>query len=896
MTDYGSFPPSYHTHQDQVLSLCILRTAKLEEMITQGEKQQPVTEALLDLARHTLPRDTTLGLAYLLALPKGCDADIAGRCFEDLPSTDISLQVAIYFYALRIYTCVASSSGTWTSGPHINPLYRQAPSKVVGRVKDYLDSIKGKEEAESKIEAGLVDKLQQYQEMLEDYNQACVLQGLGKGVDVIRFAEDQDYKQETIYGLAMSLDEEVYSISLSLAQRYDLPLWDVYMCHLEFLFSDSGLSMEDLQTRVSKLGILPTLKERGSEFTSRMMARVYPTLDGTDLKGLIYFFSLLLECCQEKVLCGLSPSEHAALLKKLKGPCPGLDYKKLMDDSTLPVSVIQPCLTATNINAVAKLAPQIPDKNGGFLHASSLYSTWAAQVFWTGEEGRKPKPDSMAGWVHRYEGIGELIQKLRPEDLVSLVDNIVFTTKGRETLDIPCREEITKRALKFSRQGGSGTSGKKKKQEDTGSMTWEQCRDELQTRLNHLKSLSNDTIQSFAQAEDPTFSSYAERYDLCKGNLSQIELLLVQLILDGHAVELVDDILQVAPPSSLRTHSVVGRAVSLIVAALRGQSAEPGISASKSWLEVLEMVVENVREHQDNGGDLVKAEDVMSLLRTFCSDASIEVTPRLDVLRVVEKSFELSATDTLLLTLYRTDALVSSTWPDIEVTEDKISSEEARLQMFSHLLSESSDPHRYTTLCRILVLWPKFSEDVRSDPDKNPWVSVFQAILAKQADQAENILDNVLEKECSEFPLDSMCCQRVFDLYCEASRPRVAVKLVLYSSHTDLYDKALDLLATISEGADNPELIRLILDAKLAPRVVSMPVFPALVTFVLQGQGQEDTPSSASPQTVANQLAAAGLQVEAGSLLLQAQSSHSLLQTFSSALSAASQWFSTSDQ
>ena len=37
-----------------------------------------------------------------------------------------------------------------------------------------------------------------------------------------------------------SLDEEVYSISLSLAQRYDLPLWDVYMCHLEFLFSDSG--------------------------------------------------------------------------------------------------------------------------------------------------------------------------------------------------------------------------------------------------------------------------------------------------------------------------------------------------------------------------------------------------------------------------------------------------------------------------------------------------------------------------------------------------------------------------------------------------------------------------------------------------------------------------------
>ena len=53
-------------------------------------------------------------------------------------------------------------------------------------------------------------------------------------------------------------------------------------------------------------------------------------------------------------------------------------------------------------------------------------------------------------------------------------------------------------------------------------MTWDKCREELQTRLNHLKSLSNDTIQSFAQAEDPTFSSYAERYDLSKGDLTQV--------------------------------------------------------------------------------------------------------------------------------------------------------------------------------------------------------------------------------------------------------------------------------------------------------------------------------------------------------------------------------------
>lgn len=40
--------------------------------------------------------------------------------------------------------------------------------------------------------------------------------------------------------LTRTLEENVYKIALSLAQRYSIPLWEVYMTHLEFLFSDSG--------------------------------------------------------------------------------------------------------------------------------------------------------------------------------------------------------------------------------------------------------------------------------------------------------------------------------------------------------------------------------------------------------------------------------------------------------------------------------------------------------------------------------------------------------------------------------------------------------------------------------------------------------------------------------
>lgn len=37
-----------------------------------------------------------------------------------------------------------------------------------------------------------------------------------------------------------TLEENVYKIAISLAQRYSVPLWEVYMTHLEFLFTDSG--------------------------------------------------------------------------------------------------------------------------------------------------------------------------------------------------------------------------------------------------------------------------------------------------------------------------------------------------------------------------------------------------------------------------------------------------------------------------------------------------------------------------------------------------------------------------------------------------------------------------------------------------------------------------------
>ena len=37
-----------------------------------------------------------------------------------------------------------------------------------------------------------------------------------------------------------TLDDDVYDLTIALAKRYELPLWEVYMAHIDFLFSESG--------------------------------------------------------------------------------------------------------------------------------------------------------------------------------------------------------------------------------------------------------------------------------------------------------------------------------------------------------------------------------------------------------------------------------------------------------------------------------------------------------------------------------------------------------------------------------------------------------------------------------------------------------------------------------
>ncbi|KAK2171518.1 hypothetical protein NP493_1055g01018 [Ridgeia piscesae] len=381
---------------DSVLSLAFLLS--LPQVITDSvlslafllSLPQVITDSVLSLAfLLSLPQvitDSVLSLAFLLSLPQPVDAD---QCFMKHPTTAVSLQLAMYYYALQIYKTLPQEST-----PHPDAVYLHSPGDVTKRSLKLAKKYQAEKTSDIEFDpvmSPLADKLLSYNERLMDFAQAQTLQTLNRGIDTCRFAEDAEYRKETILGLAMSLETSVCDTAVSLAQRYNVPLWHVYMTHLEFLF-DSGLSTDEIDTRIKQENLLPTLTSCPEEFHARMNKYIYPSIAGTDHEALVHYFSLLDSCPLEPQDTGsVPPITHVKLLRKIKTVASDLDYKKLVDGKMRPLDVICPILNTENVNTLAKLASKIPDKTGGFLHASVVYCAWAVKLFWEGDPAAKKK-------------------------------------------------------------------------------------------------------------------------------------------------------------------------------------------------------------------------------------------------------------------------------------------------------------------------------------------------------------------------------------------------------------------------------------------------------------------------------------------------------------------------
>uniref|UniRef100_A0A671WBP3 NBAS subunit of NRZ tethering complex n=1 Tax=Sparus aurata TaxID=8175 RepID=A0A671WBP3_SPAAU len=871
---------SYKDVPQENFAEVLLRTGKLAEAKTEGQTPFPATEVLLQLANDAFPRDMMLALSYLLALPQVLDAN---RCFEKQCHSALSLQLAAYYYSLQIYSrltpCFKNKS---------HSLYQADPKEMIRLVTQHVSAYSDWPEELQK----LIGQLRVYNERLTDFTQAQVLQGLGRGVDVQRFSSDSDYKKETILGLTETLDDGVYKIALSLAKRYSVPLWEVYMTHLEFLFTDSGLSTKDIESRSESLGLFDTLKCNPQAFYRHMTKYVLPTVEGTDQARLLYYYTLLDAAgCEPFVTTIIKPESHVKLLKKLRAVASGLNYHKLTDESSDPLATLQPVLTSQNVLSISKLANRlpVPGEGGATVSASAVHAVWLQKLFWKGDpQLLKRPPQGDQDYLHAYDTCAKYLDRLVPADSVRFLDSITFSPDAAEQLSIQARSEVIKRATKALRQLGEksrkrgGDSSGEQEGTDPAAMTFDEALAHLQQSQAHLDTLSHAFILSLKDSQQ----DYSQLYDLSRSERSKVHELAVTMATDGQPLERIGELLRVAVgPLDLSVKSVLRDAVERVVAALSGDP--DALTNYPQPLRVLEAMVTAVHNNVQTGDSAVTSDDLLAWLHPFCGDASLPVRPRIDVLQILESNFSLQDSDVRLLLLYRTQAVLK----DREYCWTKdVENEEKRYALFLELLGAAQKWEDFQLLMLLLQAWPPM---MKEESERNPWVVLTSALLTccqgseGKLDLGQQVVTMVRSLYNAKHKLP--CVRHVTSLLLQSqpSLQQPALKLMAESGDEQLLQLTRDQINSMTTASScDAELLSLLLDAGLLVGCVSSALYPLLSSHMLshQQEGGWDVEKAAA------ELLAAGHGPEAGSLLLAHRGTHQAQFTFNSALAVLRKW------
>nr|XP_046229839.1 neuroblastoma-amplified sequence isoform X2 [Scatophagus argus] len=780
---------SYKDVPQETFAEVLLSTGKLAETKTEGQTVFPATEVLLQLANDAFPRDMMLALSYLLALPQVLDAN---RCFEKQCHSALSLQLAAYYYSLQIYShltpCFRNKNHT---------LYQADPKELIRLVTQHVSAYSDWPEDLQK----LISQLHVYNERLTDFTQAQVLQGLGRGVDVQRFSSDSDYKKETILGLTETLDDSVYRIAMSLAKRYSVPLWEVYMTHLEFLFTDSGLSTKEIESRSEALGLFDTLKCNPQAFYSHMTKYVLPTVEGTDQDRLLYYYTLLDAAgCEPYVTTTIKPDSHVKLLKKLRAVASGLNYRKLTDESLDPLITLQPVLTSQNVLSISKLANRlpVPDGGGATVTPSAVHTVWLQKLFWKGDpQLLKRPPQSDQDYLHAYDTCAKYLDRLVPADAVHFLDSITFSSDAAEHLSIQARSEVIKRATKALRQlgeknrkrGGDGSG--EQEGTDPAGMTFDEALTHLQQSQAHLDTLSHALILSLKESQQ----RYSQLYDLSRSERSKVHELAVTMATDGQPLEHIGELLCVAVgPLDLSVKSVLRDAVERVVAALSGDP--DALTNYPQPLRVLEAMVTAVHNSVQSGDSEVTSDDLLAWLHPFCGDASLPVRPRIDVLQILESNFSLQDSDVRLLLLYRTQAVLK----DREFQLEDVENEDKRYALFLELLEAAQKWEDFQQLMFLLQAWPPMTKEEVAHSERNPWVVLTSALLTRcqgsevKLDLGQQVVIMVRSLYNTKHKLPAQCIGHITTqlLQNQLNLQQPALKLMAESGDEQLLQLTLD--------------------------------------------------------------------------------------------------------
>ncbi|KFM69122.1 Neuroblastoma-amplified sequence, partial [Stegodyphus mimosarum] len=805
--------------QSQEITLCITRAALLEDSL-KFETAASSLEAsvLLDLAKACLSEDIVLSLCILLCLKKPEDAEML---FKKLPSVPLALQFASLYYALRIYRCMGLTPFAGDNTLETDP------AAIIRKVLDMKNS-----KTASEVNKKSWDLLEKYNKLLYDFIQAEILHSIGGGVDATRFTKDDVYKKDTILGISMTLDDNVFHTAVSLAHHYSIPLWDLYMTHLEYLFSEISVSASVITERIQKLKLKEKLLEQMKSFEFRLRNCVYPNIDGRDHDKLHLYFSLLEDCGDYEDDMKLKSSLHKKLLNKLRGAMKGIDYKMVMspESSSMYLASI---INESNVHVFAKVASSIPKEVGVFYEPGNMYCLWVQKYFFEGKSQNTKIPVTKTDWIHRYESCTDMLQKLGPSDVLQWVDRIIFSPESLENMSIDCRSDIVKRILKFYRMKSSRHKG-----DFDLSSQWSDTAVILNQYHQHLQRLDDETLVQLRESYDPKIKDYCKAFDLTKSSTEKLKDLLVRIVLEGPDLQLLKTFLSCCPSDiSWEPADAYIKAINVILLQLK-QPQNILYSCFKTITPVhnLEAILEDISKEKE---ELMIEDLAVEILNEFCQDADILVSTRLSILQLLEKTHCLSPEYGDLLLLYRTQAVVTSLWPNLEVSKEEVKDEFQRKILFDTLLSMCRTVNHFIALAKLLNHWPAFSKHEDWACTDEPWAKLLCGLIALSNKDALNAAVSILEK-ASVFPsFNEKCSQEVFKKIQENGCLLYTMKYALKTDYKTLHDAALNILK------DNPkitcddyddELLDLILKHNLISRITSSGLYKPVIEFLLHCQ------------------------------------------------------------
>ncbi|XP_026473931.1 neuroblastoma-amplified sequence-like [Ctenocephalides felis] len=859
-----------------------------------------MNEVLIQYATYVLPEDITLGLAILLILKNPCDAK---KVLDSFPVSLATLRTAIYYFALQILFS--------------EPQY----SSDMGLFTKDLDEIT-QLALNVKTDSEMHSILHEYRNKLQDFCQAEELHTLGCGVDIQRFANDENYRRDSILGLSMSPDLNRYNLALKLGNRHNINLSSIAFEHASSLLQSSEIDLKKVSDRLEDKGLLQLLKEQPDITCERLLKEVFPTLDGSEHNILIVYFTLTDRVNPDYLFYGLLSKEHIKLLKKIKSACPTLNYAILLTPPENFVSQITSNLLQDDLPVLYKFLKSLPTQ----LLAKCQYTQSLLYKEWCKKHMSEIQINSpLKEYEKHWNDISPLFSKINAEDFKMFVYHITLNSKLINKIDILTRLTLLKHAITYCNERTKQDRIEGWSFTHSEFTEWESLLETLRSEPWQNLSLHGDIqhilkiIQGSCTDKDLLLSGYIEL--LLIDNISLEDIIIAMKSISGSPTLLfvITHLINTCcknlnSTESLNSLSMVATRLERFLISSSSEVVKTEADfASGDWDNEWN-IDESIDEDTEQSFILCDKtkKELADVLLPLCGDSRIPSTLRLRFMKIIQDLNISSDSEVSSLMLYQhTQATVSSAWnieQDSLIKSDlaeilsnmELTTEQGRYKVFQHFLDKVSNWDHVECLSELLSYWPKFSIEHYCDIN-SPWSMLLEKILnCGEIGQVENVY-SIMMKILDSGDLSELTIENMHKKYESKITEHLGIlfDLIFYKNNEStsyLRYHAVEIINKLEQPLEET-ILKLIASKHLAQDIVQSKSYKSLLELSLISSSMDSNESDfVDPENIVKDLLNARLTAEAGSFSLSSIGTPASLRSFSAAVEWAKRLYATDDE